>query len=79
MTRHNDPSHPEWAAKVLPLIRGGNLDAALETILQSAYTGETGDGIIFVTPVEDVIRVRTRERGPGAMMYPGDIDERRNK
>jgi len=32
-----------------------------------------------VTPVEDVIRVRTRERGPGAMMYPGDIDERRNK
>lgn len=56
-----------------------NLDAALETILQSAYTAETGDGIIFVTPVEDVIRVRTRERGPGAMMYPGDIDERRNK
>ena len=32
MTRHNDPSHPEWAAKVLPLIRGGNLDAALAQI-----------------------------------------------
>ena len=55
-----------------------NLDAALEAILKSAYTGEKGDGIIFVTPVSDVIRVRTRERGPGAMMYPGDIDERRN-
>jgi nitrogen regulatory protein P-II 1 len=38
-----------------------------------------GDGIIFVTPVEDVIRVRTRERGPGAMMYPGDIDERKKE
>lgn len=56
-----------------------NLEAALDAILQSAYTGEAGDGIIFVTPVEDVIRVRTRERGPGAMMYPGDIDERRRK
>ncbi len=54
-----------------------NLEAAIEAILKSAYTGETGDGIIFVTPVEDVIRVRTRERGTGAMTYPGDIDERR--
>lgn len=56
-----------------------NLEAAIEAILQSAYTGETGDGIIFVTPVEDVIRIRTRERGPEAMNYPGDIDERRKK
>ncbi len=32
MTRRNDPSHPDWAAKVLPLIRGGNLDAALAQI-----------------------------------------------
>jgi nitrogen regulatory protein P-II 1 len=56
-----------------------NLDAALEAILKSAYTGETGDGIIFVTPVEDVIRVRTRERGPEAMMYPGDIDAKKNQ
>ena len=51
-----------------------NLDIAIEAILKSAYTGEPGDGIIFVTPVEDVIRVRTRERGQEAMMYPGDID-----
>lgn len=56
-----------------------NLETALEAILTSAYTGETGDGIIFVTAVEDVIRVRTRERGPQAMIYPGDIDERRKK
>jgi nitrogen regulatory protein P-II 1 len=55
-----------------------NLDAALEAILKSAYTGEKGDGIIFVTPVEDVIRVRTRERGPDAMMYPDDIDAKKN-
>ena len=56
-----------------------NLDAAIEAILKSAFTGETGDGIIFVTPVEDVIRVRTRERGQEAMMYPGDIDTKKNR
>ncbi len=56
-----------------------NLEAAIEAILQSAYTGEPGDGIIFVTPVEDVIRIRTRERGTEAMNYPGDIDERKKK
>ena len=56
-----------------------NLDDAVEAILKSAYTGETGDGIIFVTPVEEVIRVRTRERGQDAMMYPGDIDARKNQ
>ncbi len=55
-----------------------NLEAALEAILTSAYTGEPGDGIIFVTPVEEVIRVRTRERGQDAMMYPGDIDARKS-
>jgi nitrogen regulatory protein P-II 1 len=59
------------------VISSHNLEAALAAILKSAYTGETGDGIIFVTPVEDVIRVRTRERGPQAMIYPGDIDERK--
>lgn len=56
-----------------------NLDEALEVILKSAYTGEPGDGIIFVTPVEDVVRVRTRERGEQAMSYPGDIDSKRSR
>jgi nitrogen regulatory protein P-II 1 len=54
-----------------------NLEDAIETILKSAYTGEPGDGIIFVYPVDEVIRVRTRERGQGAMMYPGDIDTKK--
>ena len=54
-----------------------NLEAAIDAILKSAYTGEPGDGLIFVTPVEEVIRIRTRERGQDAMMYPGDIDERK--
>jgi len=56
-----------------------NLEPAIEAILQSAYTGEPGAGLIFVTPVEEVIRIRTRERGQDAMMYPGDIDERKKR
>ncbi len=56
-----------------------NLEDAIEAILKSAHTGEPGDGIIFVCPVEDVIRVRTRERGQGAMIYPGDIDTKKSE
>jgi nitrogen regulatory protein P-II 1 len=56
-----------------------NLEAAIEAILKSAYTGEPGDGLIFVSPVEEVLRIRTGERGQDAMMYPGDIDERKKK
>lgn len=56
-----------------------NLESAIEAILKSAYTGEPGDGLIFVSPVDEVIRIRTRERGQDAMMYPGDIDERKKK
>jgi nitrogen regulatory protein P-II 1 len=54
-----------------------NLEETIEAILKSAYTGETGDGLIFVYPVEEVVRIRTRERGHEAVMYPGDIDERK--
>ncbi len=55
-----------------------NLDETIDTILDAAYTGEPGDGLIFIYPVEEVIRVRTRERGQEAVMYPGDIDSRRS-
>jgi nitrogen regulatory protein P-II 1 len=54
-----------------------NLEDTIEAILNSAATGESGDGLIFVYPVEEVIRIRTRERGHEAVMYPGDIDERK--
>jgi len=54
-----------------------NIEAAIDAILKSAYTGEPGDGLIFVSPIDEVIRIRTRERGQDAMMYPGDIDERK--
>lgn len=55
-----------------------NVEKAIETICQAAQTGSVGDGLIFIYPVEDVIRIRTGERGREALMYPGDIDARRN-
>jgi nitrogen regulatory protein P-II 1 len=51
-----------------------NLESTIATIRQAAMTGEPGDGMIFVYPVEQVIRIRTGERNHEALMYPGDID-----
>jgi nitrogen regulatory protein P-II 1 len=56
-----------------------NVEKTLETICRAAQSGRNGDGMIFVYPVEDVIRIRTGERGHEAIMYPGDIDERRER
>ncbi|MEM1945700.1 MAG: P-II family nitrogen regulator [Candidatus Caldarchaeum sp.] len=39
----------------------------VEELRKSAYTGSVGDGKIFVMPVEDVVRIRTGERGPEAL------------
>jgi nitrogen regulatory protein P-II 1 len=39
----------------------------VETIEQAAKTGRIGDGKIFVTQVEEVIRIRTGERGEDAL------------
>ncbi len=38
-----------------------------ETIAKSAYTGEIGDGKIFLIPVQDAIRIRTNEEGDTAI------------
>jgi nitrogen regulatory protein P-II 1 len=43
------------------------VDAALEAILKTAKTGKFGDGKIFVTSLEDVVRIRTGERGEQAI------------
>ena len=40
---------------------------ALQTILKSAKTGEIGDGKIFVSTIDEVIRVRTEESGDSAL------------
>jgi len=60
------------------ILSEANLEETIETILNSASTGETGDGLIFVYTVDEAIRIRTRERGHEAVMYPGDIDEKKH-
>ncbi|MDH3219667.1 MAG: P-II family nitrogen regulator [Gammaproteobacteria bacterium] len=43
------------------------VDQAIEAITNSANTGKIGDGKIFITPLEQVIRIRTGESGPSAL------------
>lgn len=54
-----------------------NVDTTIDTICKAANTGSSGDGVIFVYPVEDVVRISTGERGRAAITYQGDIDTRR--
>jgi nitrogen regulatory protein P-II 1 len=42
-------------------------DKAVQAIVEAANTGRIGDGKIFVSPMEEVIRIRTGERGPDAV------------
>ena len=53
-----------------------NVEKTIETIQQAAQTDNIGDGIIFVYPVEEIIRIRAGERGHNALTYDGDIDTR---
>ncbi len=43
------------------------VEAVLDAIVDAAHTGRIGDGKVWVTPVETVVRVRTGERGPDAV------------
>ena len=40
---------------------------AVAAIVKSAKTGKIGDGKVFVVPIEDVVRIRTDERGDSAL------------
>jgi len=53
--------------KVELIIPEEKLDDVIKAIQESAYTGKLGDGKIFVSPMEDVIRIRTGERGEDAL------------
>ncbi len=50
--------------KIEIVIADGQTDACIETIMEAARTGKIGDGKIFVTPVDRVVRIRT-----------GDLDD----
>lgn len=53
--------------KVMVIISDEKLEAALTAISTAAHTGEIGDGKIFISPVEEAIRIRTGDRGAEAL------------
>ncbi|HCD28342.1 MAG TPA: P-II family nitrogen regulator [Gammaproteobacteria bacterium] len=63
----------EYVVDFLPKVKvevaiGDDLtDQVIEAISKAANTGKVGDGKIFVTPLEEVVRIRTGETGPGAV------------
>jgi nitrogen regulatory protein P-II 1/nitrogen regulatory protein P-II 2 len=54
-------------SKVVVVVDDSKVEAAITAITEAARTGEIGDGKIFVTPVENAIRIRTGERGEAAL------------
>ncbi len=53
--------------KIEIILEETQVERAVEAIQQAARTGRIGDGKIFITSVEEVIRIRTGERGPEAI------------
>ncbi|MFN3751555.1 MAG: P-II family nitrogen regulator [Thiobacillus sp.] len=53
--------------KVEIVVADSLLERAMEAIITAARTGKIGDGKIFVTPVEQVVRIRTGESGEAAI------------
>ena len=53
--------------KVEVAVDDSRLEGVLDAICSAANSGKIGDGKVFVTPLEDVIRIRTGERGAEAV------------
>jgi nitrogen regulatory protein P-II 1 len=53
--------------KIEVVLEDGLLERAIEAIQHAAHSGKIGDGKIFVSPVEEVIRIRTGEKGADAI------------
>ena len=53
--------------KIDVIVADALVDRAVEAIIKAARTGKIGDGKIFVTPVEQVVRIRTGESGEAAV------------
>ena len=53
--------------KVEVVVADALVDKAMDAIVKAARTGKIGDGKVFISPVEDAIRIRTDERGDRAV------------
>ena len=63
----------EYAVDFLPKIKieivlvDGLVDSAVQAIVKAAWTGKIGDGKVFVSSVENAVRIRTEEKGEHAV------------
>lgn len=63
----------EYSVDLLPKIKiemvlpDNRVQAAVETILKSARTGKIGDGKVFLSRIDDAVRIRNEERGENAL------------
>ncbi|MFA4906460.1 MAG: P-II family nitrogen regulator [Candidatus Margulisiibacteriota bacterium] len=53
--------------KVEMVVNAGDVEKVVEVILSVCSTGKVGDGKIFISSIEEVVRIRTRERGEKAL------------
>ena len=59
--------------KVESVVSGEIVDKAVDAIVAAAYTGETGDGRLFVFDVAQSVRIRTGERGPESVQHEAPV------
>ena len=63
----------EYAVDFVPKVKievvcsDGSLQTVLDTVMQTAQTGQIGDGKIFVSNLENIVRIRTGETGEDAL------------
>ncbi|MCY4409170.1 MAG: P-II family nitrogen regulator [Caldilineaceae bacterium] len=72
--------HSTYIVDTLPRIQVNfvvgeeDVQQAVDAIQRTAATGNQGDGAIFISPVENLIRISTGEEGDDALTYEGEID-----
>jgi nitrogen regulatory protein P-II 1 len=54
-------------SKIEIVVSNDQADTTIQTIIKAAKTGKIGDGKIFVTTIEDAVRIRTEERAEKAI------------
>jgi nitrogen regulatory protein P-II 1 len=60
--------------KLSIIVRDKNAEKTVKAILNSARTGEIGDGKIFIIPIEESYRIRTGEKGDESLFIKGKED-----
>ena len=54
-------------------MRDINVEKSINAILDSAFTGESGDGRIFISPIEQSIRIRTGDKGDESLYNKNNL------